>query len=74
MPDWVLIMSSPVLVAVVLTLARRAALDLDDRGQPGWIYGLLVLFVFPLGLAAWLLGRERYGVRSASDDRIEQPG
>jgi hypothetical protein len=62
MSDWVLVLSSPLLVAGVLALARKAAMDLDHRGQPGWVYGLLVLFVFPLGIAAWLLGRERYPV------------
>ena len=62
MSDWIMILSSPLLVAAVLALARKAALDLDQRGQPGWVYGLLVLFVFPFGVAAWLLGRGKYPV------------
>lgn len=40
-------------------LSRRAALDVDREGGPGWIVGLLVLFVPPLGLVAWLLLRNR---------------
>lgn len=60
MPDWVMFLISPILVAVLAMTARQAAIDLDRRGQPGWVYGLLVMFVWPLGLAAWLLARGRH--------------
>jgi hypothetical protein len=40
-------------VVVLAWLARRAALDVDAGGGPGWLVGFLVLAVPPLGLAAW---------------------
>lgn len=46
-------------VPLVCWLAVRAARDMDARGEPGWIYGLLVLGAFPIGILAWLAGRSR---------------
>lgn len=60
MSDWVMILTSPVLVAIVLGMARAAALDLDRRGQPGWVYGILILVLFPFGVLAWAEGHRRH--------------
>ena len=38
-------------------LGVQAARDMDARGQPGWMFGLLVLTVFPVGVLAWLAAR-----------------
>jgi hypothetical protein len=46
-------------VPLVCWLAVRAARDMDARGEPGWIYGLLVLGAFPIGVLAWLAGRTK---------------
>lgn len=48
------------IITSIAILSRRAALDLDSRGQPGWIYGILVLLWFPIGLIVWLAARGRY--------------
>ena len=41
-------------------LGVRAARDMDARGQPGWMFGLLVLTVFPVGVVAWLSARAKH--------------
>lgn len=46
-------------VIALAWLSRRAALDVDEHGGPGWIVGILVLFAPPVGLAAWLVLRGR---------------
>lgn len=46
-------------VPVVCWLAVRAARDVDARGGTGWRYGLLVLCLPPIGVAAWLAERVR---------------
>ena len=46
-------------VPLVCWLAVRAARDMDGRGEPGWVYGLLVLVAFPIGALAWLAARIR---------------
>ena len=46
-------------VPLVCWLAVRAARDMDARGHTGWRYGLLVLCLPPVGLAAWLTARTR---------------
>jgi hypothetical protein len=46
-------------VPVVCWLGVRAARDMDARGQPGWLFGLLILTVFPIGVLAWLAARSR---------------
>ena len=46
-------------VPVVCWMAVRAARDMDARGEPGWIYGLLILGAFPIGVLAWLAGRAK---------------
>lgn len=48
------------IAAYVIFLAwfsRKAAMDLDERGYPGWIFGILVLVLFPVGVLAWWLFR-----------------
>lgn len=40
-------------------LARFVAVDLDRRGQAGWIFGLLVMVTPPVGLPMWLIARWR---------------
>src|SRR6059058_4260176 len=50
-----------VVVGSLLSLAAYVARDLDARGEPGWLYGLLMCLLFPflgpfavlLILAAW---------------------
>jgi hypothetical protein len=46
-------------VPLVCWLAVRAARDMDARGQPGWVFGVLILCAFPIGLAAWVAARSR---------------
>jgi len=46
-------------VPLVCWLAVRAARDMDARGEAGWRYGLLVLCLPPVGVAAWLVARAR---------------
>ena len=46
-------------VPLVCWLAVRVARDMDARGDAGWRYGLLVLCLPPIGLAAWLAARTR---------------
>ncbi len=46
-------------VPVVCWLGVRAARDMDARGRPGWLFGLLILTVFPIGVLAWLAVRSR---------------
>lgn len=52
----------PALLAATLvqtTLALLAARDMDRRGQPGWIFGILVLLLLPVGVLVWVVARER---------------
>jgi hypothetical protein len=46
-------------VPLVCWLAVRAARDMDARGQPGWVFGVLILGAFPIGLLAWVAARSR---------------
>jgi hypothetical protein len=46
-------------VPLVCWLAVRAARDMDARGQPGWVFGVLILCALPIGLLAWLAARSR---------------
>ena len=46
-------------VPLVCMLAVRVARDMDARGEAGWRYGLLVLCLPPVGLAAWVAARGR---------------
>lgn len=50
-------------ILVLAWLSRRAAIDIDEHGGPGWILGLLVFFMPPLGLLAWLLMRTSRNTR-----------
>ena len=45
-----------VVVVVLSLLAARATRDMNRRGTPGWLFGLLVAFVPPLGLLVWAIG------------------
>lgn len=40
-----------------LLFCTVVARDMDSRGLDGRLYGALTLFVFPVGLAAWLYKR-----------------
>jgi hypothetical protein len=46
-------------VLVVAWASRRIALDMDQRGKAGWAYGMMTFFLPPLGIALWLLDRDR---------------
>ena len=46
-------------VPLVCWLAVRAARDMDARGEAGWLFGVLILCAFPVGLLAWLVARTR---------------
>ncbi len=41
-------------VVLMAWFSRKAAMDMDERGYPGWIFGILVWVCFPLGFLAWL--------------------
>ena len=47
-------------VPLLCWLAVQAARDMDARGQPGWVFGLLVLTFFPFGILAWLAARAKH--------------
>jgi hypothetical protein len=70
MSEGTMLIAFMVFFPVMAILSRRAALDLDSRGQPGWIYGLLVLFWFPVGLVIWLIAREGY---PRVENRLSEP-
>lgn len=48
-----------VYVVVVAWLSRHIALDMDDHGKAGWAYGMMTFLLPPLGVALWLLDRDR---------------
>jgi hypothetical protein len=52
-----------VYVVCAAWLSRYVALDVDARGKAGWAYGLMTLLVPPIGLAVWLLDRNRPPIR-----------
>lgn len=39
-------------------LAFAAASDMTKRGERGWIWGLIVLLLFPIGILFWLIARK----------------
>jgi hypothetical protein len=43
----------------VAYLSRYIAMDMDSRGKPGWLFGMLTFLMLPLGLALWLMERNR---------------
>jgi len=43
-------------IVVLSMLAARTTRDMNRRGAPGWIFGLLAAFLPPVGLVAWALG------------------
>ena len=45
-----------VVIVVLSFLAARATRDMNRRGAPGWLFGLLVAFLPPVGLVAWAIG------------------
>lgn len=53
-----------VFVVALAWASRKAALDMDERGWPGWIFGILVLVVPPLGMLLWLGLRTIVGSRN----------
>jgi hypothetical protein len=61
-PNWFVLLAFLAFAAAVFAwfwLAVRAARDIDGRGGPGWIVGILIIFMPPIGLLAWLILRER---------------
>lgn len=46
-------------VVSVAWLSRHVALDMDRRGWAGWAYGIMTFVVPPLGVALWLVDRNR---------------
>jgi hypothetical protein len=58
-------------VVVVTWVARHVALDMDDRGKSGWLYGMLTFLVPPVGLVAWTV--DRNSTRDAGK-LLPQPG
>jgi hypothetical protein len=46
-------------LAASVLLAVLSARDMDRRGHHGEVYGVVTLFVLPLGLAMWALDRRR---------------
>ncbi|MDQ3985770.1 MAG: hypothetical protein M3280_04650 [Actinomycetota bacterium] len=61
-PNWYVIMVFASVAAVVFAwfwLAMKAAQDIDERGGPGWIVGLVMMFVPIVGGLVWLVMRER---------------
>lgn len=46
-------------VLVIAWLSRHVALDMDKHGKAGWAYGMMTFFIPPLGIALWLLDRDR---------------
>lgn len=50
-------------VLLAAWLSRHIALDMDARGKAGWAYGIATFALPPLGIALWLLDRNRPVVR-----------
>lgn len=48
-----------VIIAGPVLLGVLAARDMNNRAQPGWLYGLLA-FTGPIGLIVWLVARRRH--------------
>lgn len=44
-----------VAIVVLSILAARAARAMNRRAAPGWLFGLLVAFVSPIGLLVWAI-------------------
>lgn len=67
------ILVTATVIVVLSLLAARATRDMNDRGATGWVFGLLVAFLPPLGLAVWaiaasMLPRRRPGATARSAD------
>lgn len=45
------------------TFAFLAAADMRRRGERGWLWGVFVFFLFPIGLPVWLIVRRGLPVR-----------
>jgi hypothetical protein len=58
---------SILLFCVPLVFAFVAAYDMGRRGQRGWLWGLFLFFLFPVGLVVWLW------VRRSLPLRVEAP-
>lgn len=55
---WVFAIFPVLIMLVPILVALHAARDMDSRGQNGWLYALLVLFAFPVGVILWLILRQ----------------
>ena len=51
------------LISAPIILGVLAAQDMAKRGQSGLLYGALVLFALPVGLAFWVYGRRKFPSR-----------
>ncbi|MEA2453496.1 MAG: hypothetical protein QOG04_2206 [Actinomycetota bacterium] len=61
-PNWYVILVFAAFAAAFIGwfwLAMKAAQDIDERGGPGWIVGLAMMFFPIVGGLAWLLVRGR---------------
>ncbi|HVL40031.1 MAG TPA: hypothetical protein VM328_11630 [Fimbriimonadaceae bacterium] len=47
-------------IPVLLGLALWARTDMNRRGQPGWIWGLMVFFAPVVGILLWLALRRNW--------------
>ena len=45
------------LLLMIVTAAVLVSRDMSGRGRTGWVYGLLVLVIPPLGLLVWAVVR-----------------
>lgn len=71
------ILVSTVVVVVLSLLAARATRDMNRRGASGWVFGLLVATVPPIGLVAWAVGstllRRSDGVPASVNEQNHVP-
>jgi hypothetical protein len=54
-----MLLAGSVYLAASAVLAVVSARDMDRRGHKGELYGVVTLFVLPVGLAMWALDRRR---------------
>lgn len=69
--DLPILQADVIVVAVLilpLFLAIAVTADMKNRGQPGWIYGLLTYFAVPIGLVVWLIARHNH-----PKHRVDEP-
>ena len=47
-----------IVVVGLSLLARRVAIEMDELGWPGWVFGTLILVLPPVGALLWLTFRQ----------------